>query len=645
MKKIIALTLVLSFVLTLFASCDDPEPSQGGSDGASQSTMMTVATDLANEVDKMPEFVDVVTSISAVGASASSDDGTSASTVDAVSYDGVESVTYYHRDYLTEESEQYWDKHRESSCDSSNATVSHLKKMKNKAVDNCKQLGVWVKENPAGIISSPGLMASDTDYRYRISYDLNKDAVTVEIYCVEWGRTSAYTNILVQYSPHGKLMIDGYVARYTASKIDSVHYIHYLEDSHYMSIIKNSDNPYDEDAETIFFFNEQSKEHVELSKMYDVQYDENDNPTYTVGGVSYKHTYTDGGYIIDSSGGSGDIYNSDERLVATWDQGWYIFSIDMFDGWKSVVYDPNNEGVCEETVLNTKTNSYTYYGAATNPDTTLTDFDGFKVNLSYTGIASPIITIRPNVDANGDRPSLTDDQIRAAVGAVAARLGLTVKNAELELFIRTLHTKDARDDGFEFTGRLKGCRMRSAHYDQIKSGGSYADITLEELNTVRTASSIEYSAQQADNEYFELLYFDLFGNATVNESTAEINLSSIGAVLESSVLLRKGEEYKLEFYMVSDTTRKQVGSYSAVCEGLGMEFGGKLTVSRDQLPINYGTFTLVCYITDADGNRISKTMPVSAERDMTLDLTNDYRGTTLEIKDKKISVFNYQLGE
>lgn len=641
MKKITALFLIISILLA-FTACDNGSTPQGGG-GGSDSTVMTVATDLANEIDNMPLYGTVVSvSSSAKSYVSSTASGDSDSYVGATSDyenshgDGI----YYHEDYVTEDSEQRFVNRYKADFSKQNGFVDLLKRMKNNALLTCKVLGVWVERNPDTMIKVPsGLKPSNYNYRYRISYDVNADAVTVEE-INDTSRSSDYTRIIVKYAPGGKLMIDGYCATVANGKIEYTKSLHYLEDSYYVVANRNDADITQERAEVISYTNYEKREQVELSLNFSTVSDQNNNVTTVFNGVDYRLSYnTDDGAVVVIGKDTGKTYMSDGRALGSWEgpYGYYEFSLDIFDGWEYV------ESKEQNTLLTIKTSNglYDYGIGMPTPETTPTDFIDFTLGMyyfaSYEGY--PVLFLRTK-----DRDEAwNEQQIRQAVESVADRFGLTVKESELSRYFKAYETRNSRPEEFEFANGFSGCEMNSAEYGMLKGLIENKDINIDNINEQIAATPIKFDAQNPEYEYFEFLKLELTGKAKVNSTTGDIDLSDISATLAPSVLLNDGEEYNLVFCINSETSAGSIGSYKTVFDGNKMTFSGNLTLKTENYPIGYGEYTLICYIADSSYNRVSRSIKIGAQSDVTLDLTNTRRGVTLNATADSVTVYNYVL--
>ncbi len=658
MKRITAILLLISIMISLI-SCKGKggSPSTNNVPNTPSSTILNVATDLANELDNMPLYGDVISSVSMSTSSAAGRDTRSktsrvASASARGSYVGARSSfeesngdgTYYHEDYLKDDSEQHFVKHISSDYSESKYIVQELKKTKNNALLNCKMLDVWVNRKSDYMLPGSSLRPVEENYSYRINYNLKDDAVTIEEYHVEYGDTYSYTKITVAYVRDGKLMINGYISTFNDTNIKNIKSVHYLEDEYYMSVTKKSDNLTDENAEIVHFFNYETEEWAELQLNFDIMTDTNGNQTVVYNGVDYKFSYIEDGYLVENHGKDGMIVMPDRRELGTWsDSGAeYTFAFDMFDGWVSIESKENSE----RYVLTTPSASYEYYDLTASPDPEITSFGFCDIRFSYfcSYTTFPYITI-DTYDPEGERVSFwTANEIRENVKKIAERFGLTVRENELEQYLSQYSAAGERAASFEFLNGIKGGKLDSAKYNELKDMVQYEEVNIDALLAAKNADRMEYEDQNPEYEYFELLKFNLSGQAQINTENATIDLSKISATLSPSVLLNEGAEYKLVFCMSAGKSFSYIGAYSTEFDGKAMTFSGSLTFERESFPINYGEYVLICYIADENDNRISRSITLSGSN-VTLDLSNDYRGTTLTSTEEKVSIYNYLLDD
>ena len=218
MKSILSLILTAT-LLCGFTACGQNVDSPLTLNNAS--TIMTVASELANEIDKMPLYSEMFTAFSANTVTALSSDLQSDSTANLtpVYYyrddatdtgDGI----YWHEDLLPEDFDpsvdnQYSHSELTVNVETIDSYVTSIQKTKDKALASCKELDVWVEENSDITLPiPPGLTPDRSNQRYRIRYDVNTDTVTVESLCDEYSGLIYYSCFTVSYNPLDKLKVE-----------------------------------------------------------------------------------------------------------------------------------------------------------------------------------------------------------------------------------------------------------------------------------------------------------------------------------------------------------------------------------------------------------------------------------------------------
>lgn len=660
MKRATALFLLLAMVLTV-CGCNG---KQSGGDHPSgnngnQSTIMTVATDLANEFDNMPLYGEVILSVSS-GASTTSANRAAVNGSPTVpkkdlltsranpagvvllseesdfSGDGV----YYHEDYVSDPFDpQYIYNHHSLKYASIDSFINTLKKMKNQALLTCKVLGKWVERNPATEVPvHPGLQPSHDNFRYRMTYDANRDFVTVEECCTEWATVTDYTKITVGHAPDGKLMIDGYIVTFDGDGIHTVKSIHYMEEAYYMAVDQDRGNGSDE----LTFLNYETKEWVTLSLSYDWISDQEDNLTEVFNGVDYLYACITEEHLIEISPSTVTVYLPDGRSSGTWEENGvfdFILSLDIFDGWHHA--ESKNENTI--VTLTTETNSFDFYFAEPYPDPDFVRREFFNFHVYYSTATYPQIQLQRSYELKNNGIFWTEEEARGYIGEIASDLGLTVNEKELAFLFDAIRSRDERVNGFSFLNGITGCEMDIDTYNALMEMLKYDELTFEELNAIKNAEILAFDAQSPDYEYFEFLDFTVSGKASFDADAVEIDLSPITATLAPSILLNDGETYQLVFLLVSTDSRSMVGTVSALYNGEDTVFAGDVRLKRDNFPLEYGEYTLQFYLADALGNRISTIETVEASTTATLDLSTESRGVTLSLCPDKITIYNYVL--
>lgn len=643
MKRCIAVFLVFC---TLFLTACSGTPSNQGGAGAPVPTIMTAVSERANEVDRMPLYSEVFGTALRTESSLSLPFMNASSRMSIISegatWEGGRSEDprdgiYYHESCLPDDFDpaikgsQYDGYHHEFGFESIDRFAASIREMKDKALATCKVLDTWVAENPAfAIPCPPGLTPSHVNQRYRVSYDINSDVVTVESLIDESKRAlHDYSRFIVSKTPEGKLKVDGYTANFGEGVVNSESFIRYLEGEYYVAAGKTYGEEY------LAVTNFQTEEWVRIVPRYNSVEDQNGNLVTTVEGTEYTLYYKENGYLVELSSDECALYLPDgKRAVSWWGTSEFFVSLDFFDGWSQV---ESTEGNFLLT-LSTKTGDHLFYPQIHHPNPEQLEGDGFYFNLTYqNGIIPHLFFKRSNALAQqGIEWTLADAErnFKALDGA----LGITPKKAHLSALLRAVETHKQHEQAFAFPIDVSGCVLSYEELLEVTEKLTVFDAASDDLVALKNAPTLAFDAQKPEYGYFEFLDFSLSGTATFGETEGVLDLSGVAATLSPSILLTEGKTYSLVFVFVSDSFRTGTNGKEAVYMGESMTIDGKLTLSSNHFPIGDGTYTLICYLADDADNRISTIMTVKGDHNGTYDLSTETRETVLTLSDTGVTV-------
>ncbi len=638
MKRLFSLLMAAALLLG-FAACGSDLPPTESNEPSS--TLMTVATDLANEVDSMPLYSEALATFSSGISSMNADDTTPIyyymDDDDRIDGDGI----FWHEDHLPEDFDptstdsQYSGLNRVVNFNRIDNFVNSIKTLKADALATCKELDVWVEENPAITLPiPPGLTPTSSNYRYRIHYDVNADVVTVETLHDNYSGSYGYSSFSIGYNIDHKMKVDGYSLTVTPDEVTGTSSVHYLEDSYYVSVFQSKT----ESEMTVTDI--QTKAWAKIYPVYNTVRDENGNVKTVFYCMEYLLSYDKEGYTVELTSDGGKLYFPNQRFAAEWSGiDNYYFSIEIFDNWEKLESSDNNSLL----TLTTPKGDFYFYpnGHPLNPE--FLNREGFYFNLSYAWQLTPLMMFKPSNEFRQQDIHWTRDDAKHYLNQLAEHLGVTVRTDVRDMLFSVIEEKDEKVAAMPLTQGFFGCEISREDYESIVNNLAYNSITHSEIMKEIKAPIKAFKDQNPEYAYFEFLDFSMDGAASFDTETNSLNLSTLTASIEPSVLLNEGEAYRFTFVFVSDKKRSTVAYKEATYDGTTLKFSGEKTIQREGIPSGDTPYVLKCYLTDSRNNRISKIYTVEGNVNAAYDLSTESRHITLTLSADRIFTESYPI--
>ncbi len=651
MKKLLSLLCLMGILAGALSACGKDETDEAAPQ--SDKTLLTAATELANELDKVPTITELINgkmenSVTIEGFqplnSADADYGIAPLGVELCGVD-----TYYPKEPPKEEQTQDPDAFRPIGdgqfFSGADATVANLKLVKNHALSACKTFSTWVtfyiEQTSANMMTLPGHGV----YRdYRLQYDVNRDVVVIEERYESKELKIYYVRIAVSYTPDGKLQMNGVSAIFTDSGIADFTQLSYLEDSYYISI--GNETPYN--SHTLSVYDLKSGDWALAEIRNDGEFDLEGNPISEITQVLEETYYYASAHMqFTADKASGEILDSDGSYGGQWGldgRPQIILSLDFFDGWTSV---SNEDG--QKITLVTPKGEFEF---ANTPTGVALPEAGCKYNLEYYGERhrptfsvsadhSYILPDDENIERDepiiADRPWTREDA-RQIIQAVCDKLGISFKDGYEDEVLSGIFGYEEHRNAFHYIDGITGADLTMDVFRQMIDSLLTEEASHASLLEMRKEPAIAFEEQTAEYEYFEFLSYELSVSGTCDHSTNEISLNNVKASISPSILLKEDTVYSLVFVWASAAEHLQVGSIDQKYTGEKMVFEGSLTISTDKFPKELGEYVLMAYLADADGLRISALQAVPADEDFSAELSAVDHAATLTLTKERITV-------
>lgn len=645
MKKWISILCMLCILTGMLSSCGDDATSNA------DKTLLTAATELANELDRVPTIAEVIgatrqsVSFGQIGSLSAKSDDASTGTIVPLRDSGGENSTYYPQDPSEQPESDQSDPNFMTFgkfYTGIDATIANLKIIKNQALSACKTFSTWITYYTEQVSGNLSTLPGHGVYRdYRLQYDVNRDVVVIEQRYPASNGDQYYNRLSVSYTPDGKLQMQGILVTFNDTEIVNANQLYYLEDHSYVSV----SFPEQHKSEKLTVYDLQNNEWATACISAIGAWDVAGNP---VGEIVYqfdKDYYISTDYFsYELRQNSGTILSADNNIVGGWNISEpsvsFSFSLNCLDGWSSVTCERD-----ERAVLKTEKGEFVFPYSGVNPGEVTPD-GNCKYDVNYHGSTSePVIELNQIVhqEEGATATAWTAEEALQAIRDVAADLGLTVKEDMISEVIGVIYGYAEHDERFCFGDEIYGKDLTENTFYSLTSMLMTEQITAEAMNQLASEPAIAFEEQTAHYEYFEFLDYSIDGAASVDQATHEISLTKITATLAPSILLKEDGDYSLVFVWASASEHQEVGHVDLHYSGETLCFESDLVISPDRFPNKYGEYVLTAYLADADGNRISTLRAVTATDEFTLELTGENYEATLTSSANGISIRNKTL--
>lgn len=635
MKKWLSIICLIGIFAGLLSACGKDKNANAVS-GADK-TLLSAAADLANELDNVPTIAELTSGdhIDSVfeGPLTASPADASGNQSEVISPLGVEfcgTDTYYPKEPPKQTQDGNFLPLSEEHYEGIDATIESLKLVKNHVLEACKTFSTWITYYIEQASANTSYLAGHGECRdYRLQYDVNRDVVVIEQRYKNVENRIFYVRIAVSYNPDGKLRMDGVTAVFNDTAIVSSDQLHYLEDQHYISVERSSENQFD----TLSVFDLQTNEYANTYIGYHRQYDNVGNIIFEEStGLEETYCFSTEHLTFECSADGGEIKFLGGDYGGQWSYTsncWFSLSLNLFDGWSSVTNTDD-----QQMTLVTDKGEFVFNTVGSSP----VDPSGvcrYSVDYFDRGMGPTLY-----IYATGSDALWTLEEAQLNIGRLCDVLGISFKDGYENELYESMYSYEAHKNAFHYIDGIYGNDINEELFKQMIEQLQTEELSHASLREMWKEPAIAFEAQTAEYDYFEFLDYTLTGTAAVDETTHKISLTGITATLAPSVLLKDDTAYSLVFVWASADEHQEVGRIDLRYTGESLTFESDIAIASDRFPKNYGEYVLMAYLADDAGNRISTLQTIPASSEYSAELTGEEYSATLTVTKNNIAVNN-----